>query len=299
MRKIFLVLFQIVVLVANEVEIDNSYQTGEVFKDKEDLDSTIEELKQKIKAANQSPQSEILKQKEQIKQQGFYQKNGFFLGIMGGVVLNYDTYEDGKYNRQNNVEGATNTGVLNPNLSFKSLNFLFGGKIGYQNFFSKYFGTRLYGDILMGQGTIKYKNKALGKNTYVLGALNLDLLGEYPIKDKFDIGGFLGFSIGLMLKSDEKTKSLDEIMLNTDFGSENILWKNFLQVDYSINVGASFSYIKKHRFEIGFKIPITFLRLGLEQPAVYTNGSETKKLVSRDIDFTRSSLFTISYIYIF
>ncbi|WP_158654737.1 MULTISPECIES: outer membrane beta-barrel protein [unclassified Helicobacter] len=298
MKKIFFVLFQILYLSANILEYEAN-QPEDITKSSQELDNVIEDLKQKIKESNQHPQSEVLKKKSQEKQQDFYQKNGLFLGILGGFAFNYEAYNDGKYNRENSVEGATNTGVLNPNFNLNSLNFLFGGKIGYQNFFSKYFGTRIYGDVAVGQGIIKYKDKELGKNTYMLGALNLDLLGEYPIANRFDLGGFLGFSIGLMLKGDEKTKTDNSLMLDPSFGSENILWKNFLQVDYSINVGASFSYIKRHRFEVGFKIPITFLRLGLEKPAVYTNGSETKILVSKDIDFTRSSLFTIGYIYVF
>lgn len=294
-RIIFFLSFYFHFMIAFD-GLDTQYASEQDLKEK--LDTEIERLQQEIRSYGYEPQDKILKQQENLKQKDFYLKNGFFLGISIGMGTIYNAYDDGKYNRKNNVEGASNTGVLLQNFDTSATEFLFGGKIGYQNFFSEYFGTRIYGDALLGSGTIKYHSNSIGKNTYMLGALNFDFLGEYPIGKKFDVGVFLGFGFGIMLMSEEG-KNINELLLDKNFVSENILWKNFLQIDYAFNIGCNVSYLKKHRFEFGLKVPVSFLRLGLEKTATYSNGSEEKELMSQDIDFKRSSFFTLGYIYVF
>lgn len=294
MKKIFfLVSVYICFAVAFEDNLDS-----ENTMEQDKLDLEIQALQQKIKSYGYEPKGEILKQQNLLKHRDFYLKNGFFLGISIGIGTIYNAYDDGKYNRKNNVEGASNVGVLLQKFDTSAVDLFFGGKIGYQNFFSSYFGTRIYGDALLGSGTIKYNGISVGKNTYMLGALNFDFLGEYPIGKNFDIGVFLGFGFGVTLMSEE-AKNIDNLLLDKNFLSENILWKTFWQIDYALNIGCSFSYLKKHRFELGLKIPVSFLRLGLEKTAVYSNGSEEKELMSQDIDFNRSSFFTLGYIYVF
>ena len=278
----------------------------------ENLDVEIENLKNEIKSYGMEPKIPFKKPENKKRS-----KNGLFIGVMGAIGSVQNSYEDGKYNAINSVQGAHNTGVLQ-NFSDSSLLFMFGGKIGYQNFFIPYFGTRIYGDLLAGGGRTYRGDKLIGATQYALGGLNLDLMGEYKIKEGYEIGGFVGFGFGVMLLSD-KLASPQSVLLRAastifDDGSGakpigsaqskgNILWKNLLQVDYTFNVGVSFALFNRHRFELGVKIPVTYLKLGLESPATYrvsTNkGDKEVSLKSGDLSFKRTSYVTLSYIYLF
>ena len=271
------------------------YEGGESSQSSQNLDSQINNLKEEIRQMGGEPSGKL---PARTSREGFYRKNGFFLGINGGFGNVNNSYEDGKYNRENEVQGAVNTGVLIPSFTAGASLPLFGGKLGYQNFFNNAFGVRLYGDVLLGSGALKSGGKQVGSMTYMLGGLNLDLLAEYALGSKFDIGGFGGLGFGLILLGDE-AKNMDSLLLDGRFSSPNILWKNLLQVDYAFNVGITLTYLKKHRLELMMKIPITFLRLGLEKPALYTSPTEEKILTSKDIDFSRSSHFVFSYVYVF
>ena len=271
------------------------YEEGESSPSSQNLDSQINNLKEEIRQMGGEPRGNL---PARTSREGFYRKNGFFLGINGGFGNVNNSYEDGKYNRENEVQGAVNTGVLIPSFTTGAFLPLFGGKLGYQNFFNNAFGVRLYGDVLLGSGALKSGGKQVGSMTYMLGGLNLDLLAEYALGSKFDIGGFGGLGFGLILLGDE-AKNMDSLLLDGRFSSPNILWKNLLQVDYAFNVGITLTYLKKHRLELMMKIPITFLRLGLEKPALYTSPTEEKILTSKDIDFSRSSHFVFSYVYVF
>ena len=278
----------------------------------ENLDVEIENLKYEIRSYGMEPKIPFKKPENKKRS-----KNGLFIGVMGAIGSVQNSYEDGKYNAINSVQGAHNTGVLQ-NFSDSSLLFMFGGKIGYQNFFIPYFGTRIYGDLLAGGGRTYRGGKLIGTTQYALGGLNLDLMGEYKIKEGYEIGGFVGFGFGVMLLSD-KLSSPQNVLLPAastifDDGSGampigsaqskgNILWKNLLQVDYTFNVGVSFALFNRHRFELGVKIPVTYLKLGLESPATYrvsTNkGDKEVSLKSGDLSFKRTSYVTFSYIYLF
>ena len=260
----------------------------------EDIDTEIKDLKNEIKSYGAVPQSEILEKKSQEKKD----KNGLFVGIMGGYGVIKNTYEDGKYITENNVDGGEITGVILPNWTTSNPMFLFGGKIGYQNFFNSYFGTRIYGDVIVGFGEVQKDGVTIGSSQYALGALNLDVMGEYPIGKHFEIGAFLGFGFGVMLFSDAP-KDLHSFTLDSATTSKHIFWQNLLQVDYTVNVGASFVIQKQHRIEIGVKIPVTYLKLGLETPANYMTTSESKTLDSGDLTFKRTPYVLMSYIYLF
>ena len=275
---------------------NGAYEEGESSQSSQNLDSQINNLKEEIRQMGGEPSGNLPARTS--SRQGFYRKNGFFLGINGGFGNVNNSYEDGKYNRENEVQGAVNTGVLIPSFTTGAFLPLFGGKLGYQNFFNNAFGVRLYGDVLLGSGALKSGGKQVGSMTYMLGGLNLDLLAEYALGSKFDIGGFGGLGFGLILLGDE-AKNMDSLLLDGRFSSPNILWKNLLEVDYAFNVGITLTYLKKHRLELMMKIPITFLRLGLEKPALYTSPTEEKILTSKDIDFSRSSHFVFSYVYVF
>ncbi len=279
----------------------------------QDLDVEIKNLKQQISSYGVEPVSPL-----ELNQNKSHSKNGLFIGVMGAIGSVKNTYEDGKYNVVNDVQGAHNTGVLQ-NFSDSSLLFMFGGKIGYQNFFIPYFGARVYGDLLVGSGRTYKGSEVIGNTQYALGGLNLDLMGEYKIKEGYEIGGFVGFGFGVMLLSDKLTAPQSVLLptattvFNDGSGATpigaaqsrgNILWQNLLQVDYTFNVGISFVLYNHHRFELGVKIPVTYLKLGLETPASYqvkTNQGDIKEvgLNSGDLSFKRTSYVTLSYIYLF
>lgn len=275
------------------------------------MDAEVERLKREIENYGYKPL-------EFSPKPSLNSKNGFFLGLIGGYGAVRNIYEDGKYNTQNNIEGASNTGVLQ-NVILESSLYMFGGKLGYQSFFRPYFGARIYGDVLLGVGSVKKNQARVGSLQYALGALNADLLGEIKIKKIFSLGMFVGFGFGLMLLGDELSNP-QAVLLNpatTVFNDGSgaspigpaesqghILWKNLLQVDYTLNVGVSFAILNHHRFEIGIKIPVSQLRLGLEVPAAYSvratnNRTYDAQLNKGDIEFSRTSYVTFSYIYLF
>lgn len=271
------------------------------------LDNKIMELKKEIRGLGVVPID--IKKIEQEKSKIPYNKNGLFVGIHEGVGGIANRYEDGKYNQENNVEGAVNTGVLK-NFTTTSQLLLFGGKLGYQNFFNRYFGTRIYGDMLLGTGSMEANGKIVGSNIYLLGGLNLDMLMDVSITKQVELGWFLGFGFGVMLLSDQ-SKNANFLFINADTTGKNLLWKYLLQVDYMVNHGISVTLFKRHRIEVGVKIPVSQLLLGLEKPASYsylpgtdsnqnpTQEKVSKTLMSDDISFWRSSFFIIGYNYLF
>lgn len=233
-------------------------------------------------------------------------KSGLFIGISLGYGSLMNNYLDGRYNQTTTIDDlkAQRTGVFKTNLETISELPMFGGKIGYQSFFNLYFGARIYGDATLGNGKIKNKadNIQVGSTIYMLGAINVDVLLEAPLStsNKHFIGGYAGLGIGTMLLLDSTDESRMRPLLNEGYSSQSVLWDTLLQVDYTFNLGISFTIATNNRVEIGAKIPWNFLRLGLENPATYEKiGEETKKLVSKDIEFKRSVIWTLSYVYLF
>lgn len=237
------------------------------------------------------------------------QKSGLFLGITAGYGSLYNNYNDGLYNRTSTTVAdlqSQTTGVLKSPLKTYSNLIMFGGKLGYQAFFNPYFGARIYGDAMLSTGNIldsDTKNK-IGTLVYMLGAMNADLLVDFPLdkRKKYFIGAFVGVGIGVMILLDNADKNaIKSLMKDQNYSSPNVLWNTLLQVDYTFNAGLSFTLNRKNKIELGAKIPWNFLRLGLESPATYTNSiDETQKtLVSKDIEFSRSIIWNVNYIYLF
>lgn len=259
-------------------------------------------------------------------------KSGFFVGLSGASAGITQTYADGKYNAQNGVyttitdpdntnqtievvetTGALDSSVDSP-LVVQSVFVAFGGSGGYQNFFNLYFGSRIYGDVLIGGGNLSMESstnaKSVGTFFYMLGGLNADLLAELPlsifgVKQRFwrevALGGYFGINIGVMLLSDKSNKELDSFIKNGVTRSANVLWNYQIQVDYGLNAGLSLSLGVLGKFEFGAKIPLDViglpseLRLGIESPASYGN----KEILSKDIAFKRTPIFVLNYIKVF
>ncbi|MCE3038582.1 outer membrane beta-barrel protein [Helicobacter anatolicus] len=321
------------VVLEPEEEKTKNMSVQELPYQNTDLDQKISGIKKEIEKLGEKALSleEIKKQRAQIPAS----KNGLFLGIMAGSGLVNNRYEYNKYNQDNNVEGSLP--VLGAPRDFNSLIGMFGGKIGYQNFFNRYFGTRIYGDALLGWGHVKSNGKnvgrnnyllaALGKNVgrnnYLLAALNLDMLVDFRVHKKIELGGFVGFGFGVMLFSDQ-IQNVNLANVSWQSGQTEItrslysngLWKHLLQIDYMVNFGVNVAIDTKHRIEIGVKIPVSQLRLGLEKPGnvSYTHTEKTKisenqskvsissgneAIMSGDISFWRSSFFIIGYNYLF
>lgn len=240
------------------------------------------------------------------------QKSGLFMGINLGYGALYNNYDDGSYNRNNTtIESLQKqtTGVLKSPLSTKANLYMFGGKFGYQKFFNPYFGARIYGEAMLSGGpmagdiTNTANNDKLGTLIYMLGSMDIDLMVDIPITHslKHYVGGYIGLGVGAMILLDKADKDQAKSLLkDSSYSSDNLLWNTLLQVDYTFNMGLSFTIDTKNRIELGAKIPWTYLRLGLESPATYTSTSgESKTLVSKDIEFKRSTIWTLSYIYLF
>ncbi|MCE3039934.1 outer membrane beta-barrel protein [Helicobacter anatolicus] len=329
MRSILIVLLFGVLLQAHESsnfvvlepeeEKTQNMSVQELPYQNTDLDQKISGIKKEIEKLGEKALSleEIKKQRAQIPAS----KNGLFLGIMAGSGLVNNRYEYNKYNQDNNVEGSPP--VLGAPKDFNSLIGMFGGKIGYQNFFNRYFGTRIYGDALLGWGSVRSNGKNVGRNNYLLAALNLDMLVDFRVHKKIELGGFVGFGFGVMLFSDQiKNVNLANVPWQSDQITRSLysngLWKHLLQIDYMVNFGVNVAIDTKHRIEIGVKIPISQLRLGLEKPGnvSYTHtekikignsekqlevevGSGNEAIMSGDISFWRSSFFIIGYNYLF
>lgn len=256
------------------------------------------------------------------------QKSGAFASITLGRADIDQTYIDGLYNRTNNVpadntdsstcndndkSGCKTTGVFinrADGIKIASTLWAFGGGFGYQKFFNPYFGTRLYGDGLLSTGSEKIDNEVVGDFWYILGGMNIDLLGDIPLKpfthsrffEKLSIGGYVGINIGVMLLFDKANENL--IKYTNNYTSKDVLWNYQLQVDYGFNAGISFSY-SRYKLDIGAKVPLdklglpSELRLGLESPATYEredNPDDRASLVSKDIVFKRSPIFIVSFI---
>lgn len=235
-------------------------------------------------------------------------KSGAFSGVMLGVANLTQNYQDGLYNRTNNVpmdnggictdtdkSGCKTSGIfLNATrpggINLESSLFVFGGGFGYQKFFTPYFGTRLYGDGMLSTGSEKIDNESVGSLWYVLGGMNVDLLAELPfslfVKNGFfkesAIGVYGGVSIGVMLLFDKANENLNKHLATTPSGtyqSKDILWNYLLQVDYGFNLGCSFSISPRYKVDLGAKVPMSAvglpseLRLGLESTATYGDGS--------------------------
>ncbi|PAF47529.1 hypothetical protein BKH46_03630 [Helicobacter sp. 12S02634-8] len=248
-------------------------------------------------------------------------KSGIFMGINVGSGMIFNQYTDGLYNQttttipdlQSQKTGILNTQTptgANKPLRLQSSLMMFGGKIGYQSFFNPYFGTRVYGDVMISSGSLKDQDNGgqkVGSVIYMLGALNLDLLLEVPLdkKMRYFIGGFVGVGVGAMLLLDTADKAkmyplLTPSAQQAGYSSDNVLWNTLLQVDYTFNTGIAVTINTKNRLEIGAKIPWNFLRLGLESPAEYRDkNGNVKVLESKDIEFKRSVIWTASYIYLF
>lgn len=237
-------------------------------------------------------------------------KSGAFSGVMLGVANLTQNYQDGLYNRTNNVpkdeagfvctdidkSGCKTSGIfLNATrpggINLESNLFVFGGGFGYQKFFTPYFGTRLYGDGMLSTGSEKIDGEIVGSLWYVLGGMNVDLLAEVPfslfVKNGFfkesAIGVYGGLSIGVMLLFDKADENLKKHLATTPSGtyqSKDILWNYLLQVDYGFNLGFSFSISPRYKVDLGAKVPMSVvglpseLRLGLESTATYGDGSK-------------------------
>lgn len=266
-------------------------------------------------------------------------KSGFFVGLSAASAGITQTYADGKYNRQNSV-GSTDNGVFIPEITgalkssvdfplvARSVFVAFGGSGGYQNFFNLYFGSRIYGDVLIGGGNLSMESKEVGtKNVgsffYMLGGLNADLLAEMPlsvfgVKHRFwrevALGGYFGINIGVMFLTDKANDEMQNFLKAGVTKSANVLWNYQVQVDYGLNAGLSFSLGILGKIEAGAKIPLDVLglpselRLGIESPASYnvtTKDSQnqdkiiSKEILSKDIAFKRTPIFLVNYIKVF
>ena len=265
-------------------------------------------------------------------------KSGFFVGLSAASAGITQTYADGKYNTQNSV-GNTNNGVFTPDttgaldssvdfpLVARSVFVAFGGNVGYQNFFNLYFGSRIYGDVLIGGGNLSMKKqnqtnttnatnttnvgeKSVGSFFYMLGGLNADLLAEMPlsvfgVKHRFwrevALGGYFGINIGVMFLTDKANDEMQNFIKTGVTKSANVLWNYQVQVDYGLNAGLSFSLGILGKIEAGAKIPLSVLglpselRLGIESPANYGD----KEILSKDISFARTPIFLVNYIKVF
>lgn len=239
-------------------------------------------------------------------------KSGLFMGVNLGYGILYNNYDDGSYNRTNTTIETLQkqtTGVLKSPLSTQAKLYMFGGKFGYQKFFNPYFGARIYGEGMLSGGPMagdikKTQNsEKLGTLIYMLGSMDIDLMVDIPITRslKHYVGGYIGLGVGAMILLDSANKGqLTSLLKDSSYDSNNLLWNTLLQVDYTFNMGLSFTIDTKNRIEVGAKIPWTYLRLGLESPATYTSTTgESKTLVSKDIEFKRSTIWTLSYIYLF
>ncbi|WP_104760891.1 outer membrane beta-barrel protein [Helicobacter cetorum] len=207
--------------------------------------------------------------------------------------------------------GANASSAFLNNVALKAPVSMISARFGYQKYFVPYFGTRFYGDLLLGGGTLKeiMLKQSVGSFFYALGAVNTDLLFDMPLDfktKKHFLGIYAGFGIGLMLYQDKPNQNARELIVK-DFKSSNLLWKSLIEVDYTFNVGLSLTLFRKHRLEIGTKLPISYLRMGVEEGASYegvidtdSNKQEDKRLlISANNKFKRSSFLLVNYAYIF
>ncbi|GAA7566816.1 outer membrane beta-barrel protein [Helicobacter pylori] len=227
-------------------------------------------------------------------------KSGVFLGggyAYGELNLSYQGEMNDKY-------GANAPSAFKNNININAPVSMISVKFGYQKYFVPYFGTRFYGDLLLGGGALKENalKQPVGSFFYVLGAMNTDLLFDMPLDfktKKHFLGVYAGFGIGLMLYQDKPNQNGRDLVVG-GYSSPNFLWKSLIEVDYTFNVGVSLTLYRKHRLEIGTKLPISYLRMGVEEGAVYHNKEDDERLlISANNQFKRSSFLLVNYAFIF
>ncbi|PUD65917.1 outer membrane beta-barrel protein [Helicobacter pylori] len=227
-------------------------------------------------------------------------KSGVFLGggyAYGELNLSYQGEMNDKY-------GVNASSAFKNNININAPVSMISAKFGYQKYFVPYFGTRFYGDLLLGGGVLKEdaSKQSVGSFIYVLGAVNTDLLFDMPLDfktKKHFLGVYAGFGIGLMLYQDKPNQNGRNLVVG-GYSSPNFLWKSLIEVDYTFNVGVSLTLYRKHRLEIGTKLPISYLRMGVEEGAVYQNKEDDERLlISANNQFKRSSFLLVNYAFIF
>ncbi|MGL2572141.1 outer membrane beta-barrel protein [Helicobacter pylori] len=227
-------------------------------------------------------------------------KSGVFLGggyAYGELNLSYQGEMNDKY-------GANAPSAFKNNININAPVSMISTKFGYQKYFVPYFGTRFYGDLLLGGGALKENalKQPVGSFFYVLGAVNTDLLFDMPLDfktKKHFLGVYAGFGIGLMLYQDKPNQNGRNLVVG-GYSSPNFLWKSLIEVDYTFNVGVSLTLYRKHRLEIGTKLPISYLRMGVEEGALYQNKEDDERLlISANNQFKRSSFLLVNYAFIF
>ncbi|WP_283448350.1 outer membrane beta-barrel protein [Helicobacter pylori] len=227
-------------------------------------------------------------------------KSGVFLGggyAYGELNLSYQGEMNDKY-------GANAPSAFKNNININAPVSMISVKFGYQKYFVPYFGTRFYGDLLLGGGALKENalKQPVGSFFYVLGAMNTDLLFDMPLDfktKKHFLGVYAGFGIGLMLYQDKPNQNGRDLVVG-GYSSPNFLWKSLIEVDYTFNVGVSLTLYRKHRLEIGTKLPISYLRMGVEEGALYHNKEDDERLlISANNQFKRSSFLLVNYAFIF
>ncbi len=225
-------------------------------------------------------------------------RSGVFLGggyAYGELNLSYQGEMLDRY-------GANAPSAFKNNININAPVSMISVKFGYQKYFVPYFGTRFYGDLLLGGGALKENALKQGSFFYVLGAVNTDLLFDMPLDfktKKHFLGIYAGFGIGLMLYQDKPNQNGRNLVVG-GYSSPNFLWKSLIEVDYTFNVGVSLTLYRKHRLEIGTKLPISYLRMGVEEGAIYQNKEDDEHLlVSANNQFKRSSFLLVNYAFIF
>ncbi|WP_187844933.1 outer membrane beta-barrel protein [Helicobacter pylori] len=227
-------------------------------------------------------------------------KSGVFLGggyAYGELNLSYQGEMLDRY-------GANAPSAFKNNIKINAPVSMISAKFGYQKYFVPYFGTRFYGDLLLGGGVLKEdaSKQSVGSFIYVLGAVNTDLLFDMPLDfktKKHFLGVYAGFGIGLMLYQDKPNQNGRNLVVGS-YSSPNLLWKSLIEVDYTFNVGVSLTLYRKHRLEIGTKLPISYLRMGVEEGALYQNKENDERLlISANNQFKRSSFLLVNYAFIF
>ncbi|WP_187911953.1 outer membrane beta-barrel protein [Helicobacter pylori] len=227
-------------------------------------------------------------------------KSGVFLGggyAYGELNLSYQGEMLDRY-------GANAPSAFKNNININAPVSMISVKFGYQKYFVPYFGTRFYGDLLLGGGALKEDalKQSVGSFIYVLGAINTDLLFDMPLDfktKKHFLGVYAGFGIGLMLYQDKPNQNGRNLVMG-GYSSPNFLWKSLIEVDYTFNVGVSLTLYRKHRLEIGTKLPISYLRMGVEEGALYQNKEDDERLlISANNQFKRSSFLLVNYAFIF
>ncbi|KFH28823.1 membrane protein [Helicobacter pylori] len=225
-------------------------------------------------------------------------RSGVFLGggyAYGELNLSYQGEMLDRY-------GANAPSAFKNNININAPVSMISVKFGYQKYFVPYFGTRFYVDLLLGGGALKENALKQGSFIYILGAMNTDLLFDMPLDfktKKHFLGVYAGFGIGLMLYQDKPNQNGRDLVVG-GYSSPNFLWKSLIEVDYTFNVGVSLTLYRKHRLEIGTKLPISYLRMGVEEGAIYQNKEDDERLlVSANNQFKRSSFLLVNYAFIF